>query len=92
MKLSETLKLKEMQSAVAGTQATVADSRKSDEWLKNYLDAKNKRLNDLRVQLNYELGPEKGGRAASAKRRLEDKDRNMKDMYSAYRMDKKRGK
>lgn len=60
MKLASTLKLQEMQSAVAGTQATVADSRSADEWVKRWLDEKNQRLNDLRRQLNYILGPEKG--------------------------------
>lgn len=49
-----------MKAAAAGTQATVPDSRKSDDWIKNYLDAKQKRLNDLRVSLNTLLGPEKG--------------------------------
>jgi hypothetical protein len=60
MKLAQTLKLQELQSTAAGTQATVPDSRSADEWIKKYLDDKNKRLNDLRRSMNFLLGPEKG--------------------------------
>ncbi len=60
MKLAQVLKLQELQSTAAGTQATVADSRTADEQIKAILDRKNKRLNDLRVRLNFLLGPEKG--------------------------------
>lgn len=39
----------------AGTGSTSPDSRKADEWIKNYLDEKNKRLNDLRQTLHNKL-------------------------------------
>lgn len=60
MRLAQTLKLQELQSTAAGTQATVPDSRSADSWIKKYLDDKNKRLNDQRVRMNSLLGPEKG--------------------------------
>lgn len=63
MKLRDILKWDEypnIKAAAAGTQATVADSRSADEWIKNFLDQKNKRLNDFRVKMNTLLGPEKG--------------------------------
>lgn len=60
MKLASALKLQELHSTAAGTQATNPDSRSADEWIKKYLSDKQKRLNDLRVQLNTLLGPEKG--------------------------------
>jgi hypothetical protein len=52
MKLAEVLKIQELQGAAAGTQATSPDSRSADEWIKGYLDRKNKRLNDLRESLH----------------------------------------
>lgn len=53
MRLADVIKLHHpVQAAVAGTQATVADSRSADEWIKNWLDQKNKRLNDLRKELH----------------------------------------
>ncbi len=60
MKLAQVLKLQELHSTAAGTQATVPDSRSADEWIKKYLSDKQQRLNDLRVQLNTLLGPGKG--------------------------------
>lgn len=61
MNLEQTLWFKKgIKAAVAGTQATTPDSRKADAWIKDYLDKKQKRLNDLRVQMNTLLGPEKG--------------------------------
>lgn len=52
MNISQTLKFHGLQAAAAGTQATVPDSRKADEWIKGYLDRKNKRLDDLRKTLH----------------------------------------
>jgi hypothetical protein len=52
MNLSQTLKFRELEAAAAGSQATVADSRASDDWIKNYLDKKDQRLNDTRIRLN----------------------------------------
>lgn len=52
MNISQTLKFHGLQAAAAGTQGTVPDSRKSDEWIKGYLDRKNKRLDDLRKSLH----------------------------------------
>lgn len=60
MKLSSTLWFIDVKAHAAGTQATVPDSRSADSWIKKYLDDKNKRLNDLRVQMNTLLGPGKG--------------------------------
>jgi hypothetical protein len=52
MNLAETLKLRNIKASAAGAQATVPDSRSADEWIKNWLDKKNKRLNDLRQELH----------------------------------------
>lgn len=52
MNLANTLKLQNLNAGSAGTQATVADSRSADEWVKRWLDDKNKRLNDLRQSLH----------------------------------------
>lgn len=52
MNLANTLKLQNLTAGAAGAQATVADSRSADEWIKNWLDKKNKRLNDLRQELH----------------------------------------
>jgi hypothetical protein len=60
MNLEQTLVLQHLRAAAAGTQATTADSRAADEWIKNWLDKKQERLNNLRVQMNTLLGPEKG--------------------------------
>jgi hypothetical protein len=51
MNLANTIKLQTL-GASAGAQATVPDSRSADEWIKKYLDDKNKRLNDLRKELH----------------------------------------
>jgi hypothetical protein len=56
------------------------DSRSTDEWIKKFLDDKNKRLNDLRRNLNHLLGPEKGEWRAEV-----DAD----ELEAAYREDKK---
>lgn len=60
MNLEQSLAMKDLYAAVAGTQATSPDSRAADEWIKDYLDKKNKRLNDLRRSLTTLMGPEKG--------------------------------
>lgn len=52
MNISQTLKFSEMKAYAAGTQATTPDSRSADEWVKQYLDRKNKRLDDLRKTLH----------------------------------------
>jgi hypothetical protein len=52
MNLSQTLKYRDMKAAVAGTQATHADSRSTDDWVKSWLDRKNERLNNLRKELH----------------------------------------
>lgn len=52
MNLANTLRLQNLNAGSAGAQATVPDSRSSDEWIKKFLDAKNKRLNDLRKSLH----------------------------------------
>ncbi len=52
MNLSQTMAIQSLKANVAGTQATTPDSRASDQWVKNYLDAKSKRLNDTRERLN----------------------------------------
>jgi hypothetical protein len=52
MNLRNTLKYRDMKAAVAGTQATHADPRSADEWIKKFLDDKNKRQNDLRVRMH----------------------------------------
>lgn len=51
MKLNDAIKVSNLDFA-SGTQATVADSRSADEWIKKWLDEKNKRQNDLRVSLH----------------------------------------
>lgn len=58
MKIAETISM--LKGAAAGTQATSPDSRSADDWIKQYLSDKQKRLNDLRVRMNFLLGPEKG--------------------------------
>lgn len=55
MKLADTLKLQNLEAYAAGSQATNPDSRKADDWIKKYLDDKQKRLNDLRVALHNKL-------------------------------------
>jgi hypothetical protein len=50
--LANTLRLQNLKAANAGAQATVADSRSADEWVKRWLDDKNRRLNDLRARLH----------------------------------------
>lgn len=60
MNLANAIKLKSLDGAAAGTQATVPDSRSADDWIKKFLDDKNKRLNALRRELNHLIGPEKG--------------------------------
>lgn len=52
MNLANTLKFRDMKAAVAGTQATTPDPRSADEWIKKFLDEKNKRLNNLRQSLH----------------------------------------
>jgi len=52
MKLADTIKLRNLHGAAAGSQATVPDSRSADQWIKNYLDKKNQRLNDMRMKLH----------------------------------------
>lgn len=52
MNLANTLKLQNLKASSAGAQATVPDSRSADEWIKKWLDNKNKRLNDLRQELH----------------------------------------
>ena len=54
MNLANTIKLQTL-GAAAGAQATVADPRSADEWIKKFLDDKNKRLNDLRKELHQLL-------------------------------------
>ena len=55
MNLANTIKLQTLEGGAAGAQATVADSRSADEWIKKWLDDKNKRLNDLRKELHQLL-------------------------------------
>jgi len=50
--LRDAMKVYTLDFAAAGGQATVADSRSADEWIKKWLDEKNKRENDLRVKLH----------------------------------------
>jgi len=52
MKLQDVIRFQNIRAAAAGTQATVADSRSADEWIKNYLSDKQKRLDDLRKTLH----------------------------------------
>lgn len=52
MNIAQTLAFQQMKAAAAGAQGTVPDSRKADEWIKSYLDRKNKRLDDLRKSLH----------------------------------------
>lgn len=52
MRLTDTCRLHGIAGAAAGTQATVVDSRKADDWIKQYLSDKQKRLDDLRKELH----------------------------------------
>lgn len=52
MNLANTIKLQNLNAGAAGAQATVPDSRSADEWIKKFLDDKNRRLNDLRKELH----------------------------------------
>lgn len=52
MNLANTIKLQTLGAGAAGAQATVPDSRSADEWIKKFLDDKNKRLNALRKELH----------------------------------------
>jgi hypothetical protein len=57
--LATTLKLLtgDIQAESAGAMGP-PDSRYADEWLRAYLDRKNKRLNDLRQELHRTIDPE----------------------------------
>ena len=52
MNLANAIKLQTLGASAAGAQATVPDPRSADEWIKKFLDEKNKRLNDLRKELH----------------------------------------
>lgn len=79
MNLANTIRLQNLNGGAAGAQATVPDSRSADEWIKNWLDKKNKRLNDLRQQLHQLLDyPEPVDEVSGAYR--EDKKSIFKQM------------
>ena len=51
------MKLKEVKAA-AGTQATVADSRSADKWIKEWMDRRQNSLNEMRQALTRTYDPE----------------------------------
>jgi hypothetical protein len=55
MNIRQTLAMQDIWAHAAGTGSTSPDSRKSDAWIKDFLDQKQKRLNDLRQDLHNKL-------------------------------------
>lgn len=80
MKLQDTIRLHNLKAAVAGTQATVVDSRSSDDWIKKFLSDKQKRLDDLRKNLHNLLDHPPG---------LDEYMRPEQTLRAAYREDKR---
>jgi SLT domain-containing protein len=58
LRLTTTVRLYEnMQADTASGHAGPPDSRSADEWIKDYLDKKNKKLNDMRQELLRTVDP-----------------------------------
>lgn len=58
MNMEQTLKIRGMTAAVAGTQATTPDSPAADKWIKDWMDRRQGTLNDIRQQLTRTFDPE----------------------------------